>query len=63
MYNVCPFELKVNFGANGWSLVIITLQSAPACQIRSVSFSISRFNSIIVLGSSLSSNASKNEYL
>ena len=35
----------------------------PARQIRLESFSISRFSSIIVLGSSLSSNASKNEYL
>ena len=51
MYNFCPSALKVK------------LQLAPAWNTRSASLSISKFSSIFVLGSSLSSNASKKEYL
>ena len=46
------------------SLVIITLQAFPSLlQIKFGSFSISKFISVFVFGSKLSSNASKNEYL
>ena len=63
MYNVFPSELKDSLGTKSWSFVVITLQSAPACHFKLVSFSISRFNSIFVFGGNLSSNASKHEYL
>ena len=63
MYNFCPSELKVSLGTKSCSLVIITLQLSAAWKIKLASFSISIFNSIFVLGSSLSSNASKKEYL
>ena len=63
MYNFCPSELNVSFGIKSCNLVIITLQSSAALKIKFASFSISIFNSIFVLGSSLSSNASKKEYL
>ena len=62
MYDDWPSLLKVIRGTYNCILVIITLQSAPACQTRLPSDSISKFISTLVLGNSSSSNISKNEY-
>ena len=62
MYDDWPSLLKVIRGTYNCILVITTLQSALACQIRLPSDSISKFISTLVLGNSSSSNISKNEY-